>query len=1257
VRNIVQGLRLCRWVLSLEMVSAVVAAGLMASLAPAPSYGAASAPAQLSGVGEVTPGMAERRGGLGSTGGISLTPSKTEPYWACPEGPCEAIVDPPPVTVEVSGRARLALPDSKVELEGGGELGGYDPQNLQSAYDIPTTGGSSQTIALVDAYGYPTAEADLAKYRERYGLPPCTTGCFKKVNQSGEETNYPEANKSWETESALDIEMASAACPECHIMLVEATKATTADLVAAEDTAAALGATEISNSWDFTTENCPEGSCEEENAAFEHSAVFVTVAAGDQGYDRFQEGYEHPSWPATLPSVTSVGGTSLSKAENSRGWSEEVWFEPERPSGSGGGCAVSLPKPSWQSDSGCVGRTDNDVAAVAACKTPVSTYSTGRENAWANVCGTSVSAPLVAGIEAHASSYARSLPGADAFYHDPAALFDVTAGSNGECTPPSEDEYLCHAEVGYDGPTGNGTPDGALQLTGSPPSVATRPATAVTAKAATLNGKIDPQDSETKYHFEYGTTTSYGKDVPVPEGKLESGVTDQAISENVTGLVGKKTYHYRLAATNAEGTSYGQDGAFTTAAPVVKGVSPATGPEHGGTTVTITGTDFEGAGAVEFGSTPARAFKVESATKISALSPPGPGVVAVTVTSPAGTSKTSTTDEFTYSGVGPVLAWGYNDAGLGDGRDANSDVPVEVSGLSEAAAFAGDEDQSLALLANGELTAWGTNEFGDVGDGTHLRSTVPVRVCAAGEPTEKAACPDGPYLEEVTAIATGDLHSLALLKNGTVMAFGGNLVGELGSDTARSYIPVPVCTTIETPCKPEHYLKEVTAIAAGAYYSVALLKNGTVMAWGENNYGQLGDGSSTGPEKCDEKEACSRVPVSVSGLSEVTAIAAAGYHTLALLKNGTVKAWGYNGEAVLGDGKTETSDLPVSVCAAGEESPCASALSHVTSVAAGRRSSLALLEDGAVLSWGSNLDGQLGDGSLTGAAGCGTSTEPCNPTPVRVTGLSEAKAISADVKGNDNMALLKTGALMSWGDDSFGNLGDGSTTSSDVPVRVCAPYVENPCPTGPYLTGDVTAFAAGGEHEFASVKSAAVEVTSVNPAVGPKKGATKVTITGTDLSGATAVHFGAAEASDVKVVSPGEVTAVSPAGSETVAVTVKTPQGESPSGPSDQFTYETAPAVITGTGFATGTASAILDASVNPNGVTVSNCEFEYGESSAEGTKAACESLPGSGGNPVPVSASVRGLSANTLYHFKIVATNTDGTSRGAEQTFQTPAE
>jgi sugar lactone lactonase YvrE len=434
---------------------------LAAGVSPAAATPARNASAHVDAVGSTgashaaaSAGRFQRRARTRETG-ISLTPSATKPYWACPQGLCDAIIEPP--ATKSSGR--WALPAGGPLLEGGGEKGGFDPKDLQSAYAIPAVGGATQTIAIVDAYGDKTAESDLAKYRERYGLEPCTraNGCFRKVNQSGEEANYPAGQKGWEGETSVDLDMASAACPHCDILLVQATEPSFVDLGEAVNTAALLGATEISNSYGAAEQACGATHCEEYAADYRHAAAVVVASSGDSGYNDHYEKLASPSFPATLPFVVAVGGTSLHKASGSRGWSEEVWNEPARELGTGSGCSLSEPKPAWQSDKGCAKRTDNDVAAVAACATPVSVYSSAYAG-WEDFCGTSVSAPFVAGIVAHAGEPTRSL-GVQAFYEYRRTLFGVTKGSNGTCSVA----YLCSAETqeaGYDGPVGLGTPDG-----------------------------------------------------------------------------------------------------------------------------------------------------------------------------------------------------------------------------------------------------------------------------------------------------------------------------------------------------------------------------------------------------------------------------------------------------------------------------------------------------------------------------------------------------------------------------------------------------------------------------------------------------------------------------------------------------------------------------------------------------------------------------------------------------------------------------
>ena len=331
---------------------------------------------------------------------------------------------------------------------------GYSPQNLSNAYNWADPTGSTwssngQTIAIVDAYDNPNADSDLATYRSQFGLPPCTTvsGCFRKINQRG-GTTPPAGDVGWGQEIALDLDMASAVCPQCKILLVEADSNSLANLGAAVNRAAVEGATAISNSYgagEFFGETSYE-------SYYNHPGIAVTVSSGDSGY-----GVE---FPAASRYVVAVGGTSLTASATPRGWSESAW------SGAGSGCSSQITKPYWQSDAGCSQRTVADVSAVADPNTGVAVYdsygSTGGNN-WYVFGGTSVAAPIIAGVYGVAGNAAgRDYPARYA-YESPSSLFDVTSGSNGNCKRGKRSTvsaYLCTAGPGYDGPTGLGTPNG-----------------------------------------------------------------------------------------------------------------------------------------------------------------------------------------------------------------------------------------------------------------------------------------------------------------------------------------------------------------------------------------------------------------------------------------------------------------------------------------------------------------------------------------------------------------------------------------------------------------------------------------------------------------------------------------------------------------------------------------------------------------------------------------------------------------------------
>ncbi|WP_295639107.1 hypothetical protein [Novosphingobium sp.] len=319
--------------------------------------------------------------------------------------------------------------------------GGFSPASLRTAYKV--TGTGTGTIAIVDAYGYSNAEADLATYRAQYGLPACTTanGCFRKVDQNG-GTSYPRANTGWAQEQALEVDMASAMCPTCKILLVQSSSATLANLAAGVSTAARLGAIVISNSY-----GGGEAGSSAYSAVYSQPGIAVTVSSGDSGYG--------VQFPASAPGAIAVGGTHLVQDTSTRGWTETAW------NGAGSGCSATFPKPGFQTDGLCAFRMEADISAVADPATGVAVYGptgTGSKSGWLVFGGTSVAAPLVGGIYAAYNLHPQAAAGIWANHG--VGQNDVTSGTNGTCGST----YLCTAGVGYDGPTGWGTPSGATGL-------------------------------------------------------------------------------------------------------------------------------------------------------------------------------------------------------------------------------------------------------------------------------------------------------------------------------------------------------------------------------------------------------------------------------------------------------------------------------------------------------------------------------------------------------------------------------------------------------------------------------------------------------------------------------------------------------------------------------------------------------------------------------------------------------------------------
>ncbi|MEU9191819.1 putative Ig domain-containing protein [Streptomyces hundungensis] len=414
---------------------------------------------------------------------------------------------------------------------------GYGPTDLQSAYALPSNAGAGATVAIVDAQDDPNAESDLATYRSQYGLPACTTanGCFKKVDQNG-GTNYPSPDSGWAGEISLDVDMVSAVCPQCHILLVEATSASMEDLGAAVNRAVSMGAKYVSNSYGGSEDSTDPSS---DAAYFNHPGVAITVSSGDSGY-----GVEYP---AASQYVTSVGGTSLSRASTTRGWSESVWGSSSGGQGAGSGCSAYDPKPSWQKDTGCAKRTVADVSAVADPATGLAVYDSYQASGWNVYGGTSASSPIIAGVYALAGAPAATTNPASYPYAHTGSLNDVTTGANGSCSP----SYLCKAAAGYDGPTGLGTPNGTAAFTSGTSTgntvTVTNPGNQSTQVNTAVSLQIKATDSDSGQSLTYSATgLPAGLSINASTG-LISGTPTTAGTSNVTVSV-KDT-------TNASGST------------------------------------------------------------------------------------------------------------------------------------------------------------------------------------------------------------------------------------------------------------------------------------------------------------------------------------------------------------------------------------------------------------------------------------------------------------------------------------------------------------------------------------------------------------------------------------------------------------------------------------------------------------------------------------------------------------------------------
>ena len=462
----------------------------------------------------------------------------------------------PPAFDSAAAPAQLLAPGS--EPAATAPPGPGTPLYLQQAYDLTAlsaSAGSATTVAVVDAYNDPSAAADLATYRSYFGLPACTvaSGCLRIVGETGSATALPgESDSGWQEEESLDLDAVSALCPNCRLLFVEANSPDWPDFEQAEAAAVTDGATIISDSW------AGSGPVSMAPAAsfFSYPGVAILAASGDSGWDG---GDDNTAWPAALPSVNAIGGTSLAATGTARGFSETAW------SNGGSGCSAET-KPAYQTDSGCTGRSYTDLSADADPQTGLAVYDSA-DGGWSMWGGTSLATPLTAAYYALVGEGAGQGSAAWAYTHS-SLLNDPSAGSNGDgaqCAPL----YICNAVAGYDGPTGIGSISGDV-VAGAPgiggPGL-NGYLSSQTATSATLSAGIWPNDEATSYHVEYGTTTAYGQTTASTGAGSSSGVVD--VAATLSGLTPNTDYHYRLVAVNALGTTYGYDETIAGGAPSV----------------------------------------------------------------------------------------------------------------------------------------------------------------------------------------------------------------------------------------------------------------------------------------------------------------------------------------------------------------------------------------------------------------------------------------------------------------------------------------------------------------------------------------------------------------------------------------------------------------------------------------------------------------------------------------------------------------
>jgi len=778
----------------------------------------------------------------------------------------------------------------------------------------------------------------------------------------------------------------------------------------------------------------------------------------------------------------------------------------------------------------------------------------------------------------------------------------------------------------------------SLALVVSPPAplATTVGATGITDTAATLHGNVNPNGSDSTITFEFGLTDTYGSSIPATPPSL-TGTTTTAATANPRGSLSGTTYHYRVVATSAGGTVNGEDMTFTTT--TFATLSSLT-LSSGTLLPTFTGINTGYVATVPFANdtirvTPVCAYAPSSitvndiaVTSANASAPislaMGDNLIRTVVTAGDGSNTqtysvivTRLPEAFTFNSATdvPVTVSGFSATGNSatfalnhaptpgtiltvvdntgpnpirgtfDNLAQGSAVQLTHEGITYAFVanyFGGDGNDIVLQWSNTRLLAWGSNTSGQIGNNSTTNSIVVVPVAITGVLNHKT----------ILMAAAGSSHSLALCSDGTLAAWGANTSGQLGNNsTTNSASPVLVDQTGVLAGKT------VTMISAGSNFSIAMCSDGTLAAWGYNNEGQLGNNSRNS----------SNVPVLVDQTGvlagrTVTAVTAGGNHCLALCRDGTLAAWGYNYDGSLGNNSTTNSSVPVLVDQTG-----VLAGKTVVAVVAANGHNLALSSDGTLTAWGYNNTGQLGNNSTT------TSIVPVSVNQQGV--LAGKTIIGLDAGGNHSLTLCSDGTMAAWGYNSYGQLGNNNTVNASAPVLVNQ--------TGVLAGKMATAVSAGSSHNLALCSDGTMVAWGYNS------------------SGQLGNNSTTSSSVPVRINMNGLVT-----GSRFVAMAAGFSHNLALAAIPLQTATSQPATAITGT-------SATLNGRVNANG-NAATVAFEYGLTPSYGNSLAGSPADASGVSDTGVSAGISGLTPGTTYHYRTVASGTGGIVRGADLTFTT---